>query len=223
MSRYSDALGRAISSIDVFLERETALKTHKNGSSTQLGHLIEDLLQSSKQLHFSAHLVFIATRLGGAQGLRRLIQIIGENEDFFEHLAGNLGLEALYRAERGADRLVPFLETLPAAAPPEVSKRYLADAAICYLLMLDDPCIAMCRAAIEVLVEELDPNLEDTELGEAILSLVPKRISQHQANDMLEINRQAREIMHRTPSRSRPDAADCLKRLSRLLAQLHPA
>jgi hypothetical protein len=84
-------------------------------------------------------------------------------------------------------------------------------------------CARLRASTVEVIVEELDPSLESEKLGKAIGFLVPKRISQAQAEDMREINRQAREIMHRTPHHRPPSAQECLERLTRLLAQLYPA
>lgn len=224
MGRYSHAIGNGIASIEVYLEDETGYQTWKDGQATDIGKFIDGLFESSKALNFTSHLIGLARSMGGATALRQVVEVVTSNDEFFEELAGRLGLEALYRAEVGADRLVPLLEILPLSTPPEMSKRFLEGAATCYLLELDAQCIVMCRAALEVIVEELAPDLEGVRLGEAIAGLGKSRkISREQTQDMHEINRQAREIMHRTPHTHRPDAGACLKLLARLLAQLHPA
>jgi len=223
MSRYSHAIGNGINSIDTWLETETSLPEVVGPDGNVIPQILDGLYDSSKQLHFTSHILDLTTRLGSQDRYRNLITKLLEIDDFFEHLAAHLGLEALYRAEEGVDRLIPLLQFLPKATPPEGSKRFLEGAASCYLLGLDDQCIVMCRAALEVIVEELEPSLDGERLGEAIRKLVPKRISATQADEMHEINRQAREILHRTPHRRPPSARECLERLMRLLAQLYPA
>lgn len=223
MARYCNAIGIAICSLDTWVGQNTDLKAFEQGRPTGLGQLIDGLYESSKQLHFTSHILAFAEKVGGQVKYREVVDALARIDDFYEHLGAHLGLEALYRAEEGLDRLVPLLEALPAAAPPEMSKRFLEGAATCYLLGLDDQCIVMCRAALEVIVEELDPSLESERLGDAIRKLVPKHISSRQEQDMLEINRQAREILHRTPHRRPPSAKECLELLARLLAQLYPA
>src|SRR2546425_13362161 len=92
------------------------------------------------------------------------------------------------------------------------------------LLELDEQCVAMCRGALEVLVEGLIPADEGLMLGKAISKLQKEdRITKTQAADMWEINNQAKEVLHSIPGHNRPNALDCLVRLGRLLGQLHPA
>jgi hypothetical protein len=223
MALYSHALGTGIVSIEVYLDQSTGVVMEENGSPTPSAVFIGGLLESCRQLHFTTYLTQLASKLGGVSGLRQLIAAVSSNEAYFEHIVGNLGLAALCRIEENLERIQPFLEQIPLAAPPVMTKRFLDGAATCYLLGLDEQCIVMSRGAIEVLVEELDHSLEGEKLGAAINKLVPRKLSRTQADDMLEINRQAREILHRTPHRRRPSATDCISRLCRLLAQLSPS
>lgn len=223
MERHSHAIGIGIGAINTVFDMDIALETVENGKLNALGELLESLVASGRQLHFTPHLIEFASRLGGTANMRTVTQAMLQNEDIFEYLAANLGLEALYRAEYGADRLERLLTMLPVAEPPQLAKTFLSDAAECFLLHLDNQCIVMCRGAVEVLVESLDPQLSGEVLGKVIPLLVPEKISQRQADDMSEINRQAREILHLTPHSRPPSAEDCLLRLCRLLAQLYPA
>ena len=149
---------------------------------------------------------------------------MAETDLGFEYLWGLVGLDALYRMEEKGERLPRLVELLPDAIPPERAARFLEDITVCYLMGLDTQCIVTCRAAVEVLVEELGAELAGTSLGKAILRLrEEKKISTDQEHDMLEINRQARELIHDEVGANAPSADDCVLRVSRLLAGLKPA
>lgn len=219
----SHAIGHALGAIEAYRAMDLTLDTEEDGTPTPLGRFLDSIYASAKQLYVAGELFELASASGGAYEFRSILQAITRSEDIFEHFGIALGTEALYRAEAGVNRLVDLVGILPKAAPPELSKKFLRSAANCFLFELDDECIVMCRGALEVLVEVLAPEDRGRLLGEAITALERRRrISTSQAVDMREINRQARDILHAEAQRSKPDALDCLKRLTRLLAQLHP-
>ena len=82
---------------------------------------------------------------------------------------------------------------------------------------------SMARAVVEVLAEDRWQNSERAELGKMIKTLEQQHtITERQAEDMWEINRQAREVIHDEPHRRPIQALDCVRRVARLLEQLHP-
>jgi hypothetical protein len=220
----SEVIGVALGTIEDYLARQLKLPAAADGSSNVMSDLLGLLMTSARQFSLEADLLRAADRTGGQFELRRILSELAEHELLFEHISGVLATDALYRAEAGANRLAALVQVLPGADPPPRSKRFLTQAATCYLLRLDEQCVVMCRGAIEVLAETLSPSDEGEALGDLINSLeTRRRVSGPQAADMREINRQAREVLHDTPHRRAPDALDCLKRLARLLSQLHPA
>lgn len=188
----------------------------------QLIDFLDQLADSTKRLHLSTGLLAFASRMEPGAWHVVLSAVLGD-QDVVEHLAATLGKEALDRAEIGVRRLVDLADVVPPALPPERSRKYLSDALACYLLGLDHPCVAMCRAAVEVLAEDLDSTDGFVMLGARLKRLVDSgTITGLQKNDMWAINEQAKEVLHDEVARVRPDAKDCLIRLSRLLREVHP-
>ena len=138
-------------------------------------------------------------------------------------MAATLGIEALYRSEAGAGRLLELASLIPPATPPDLSLRFLKDAVDCFLLGLDKPCIAMCRGAIEVLVEQLSDQTTRGLLGKDIADLRANgRLSELQASAMFFINGQAKEVLHDEVAPQPLDPVGCLRHLAVLLGELHP-
>lgn len=222
--RMSDAISRGLFSIQNYLDLELELETTREGKVTATGSLLNAIAESVEGLRFTARLSDLARKLGGAYKLRKVLSQLVEDESLFEYFAGQLGLEALDRAEHGATRFGRLVEVLPESAPPGRSLGFLQRVVTCYLHTYDEECIVMCRAVVEVLAETLAPERKGESLGRMIEALKDsKSISTTDAVDMHEINRQAREVIHQEPSHKPPDAEDCIKRLSRLLSRLHPA
>jgi hypothetical protein len=219
----AQSIHEGLNGIEGYLD-ELDLPTQSKGEPNALGEMLIDVLASSKQLFLVDRLLDNGHRSMGQFEFRQLLGSMVEHDALHEYFAGALGVDALWRAAQGAERLSFVVRILPAAEPPEPSKRFLTSAVRCFLLGLDNECIVMCRGAIEVLVESLSPEDEGRILGATIAMLAERRrISVGQRDDMVEINRQAREVLHLELARKPPSAEECLTRLSRLLAQMHPA
>lgn len=224
-SRYEGCMtmSRAISNAHGPLE-EVMLPSPPTHTGPGLRTLLNELLAATQELHFSSTLLKDLPSLS-SQELQDLNAFLIRDERVRDHFAACVAIEALHRAEHGGARVPSLLNSVSWSLPPELSKRFLRDAVSSYLLCLDGPCIAMCRGAVEVLVESLwdAPAEEMPNLGRAIRDLRNGHtISNPQARDMWFINDQAKEVLHDEPAPEPLDAASCLIRLATLLADLYP-
>jgi hypothetical protein len=199
------------------------LEAHQLSQSQvpSLHSFLEGLVASAKRLHLTGDLLRFAAQTE-QDSLSTLVELARADPAIFEHVAATLADEALVRAEGGVSRLFDLAQVIPSAAPSELVKKYILDAVECYLLLLDHQCIAMCRAALEVLVEQLHASDGSQPLGRAINSLKEsRRITSAQARDMWTINNQAKEVLHAEPGAVPPNARDCLTKLAGLIGDLH--
>lgn len=221
---YSNSVARGILSIQGYIDDELLGRDGVHADDTELGKFLQQVRQSIQELRLSDQVLQLRGRAGGAYRLRRFLLALLATEWAWEYLWALLGLDVLYRLEEHLARLPKLVEVLPDTEPPERARRFMADVVECYLLGLDTQCIVTCRAAVEVLVEDLGGDLSDRTLGKAIKALRDgDKISHDQAEDMFEVNRQAREMIHDEPARVPPSADDCVRRVTRLLVQLRPA
>jgi hypothetical protein len=220
---YSDSIARGILSIQGFIDDDLLGRDGLHADDTELGRFLQQVRASIQELRLTDQVLRLRGRAGGAYKLRKFLVALLGAEWAWEYLWALIGLDVLYRLEKHLARLPTLVEVLPDTEPPERARRFMADIVECYLLGLDTQCIVTCRAAVEVLVEDLGADLSDRTLGEAIKALRDDdKISRGQAEDMFAINRQAREMIHDEPSRMPPSADDCVQRVTRLLAQLRP-
>lgn len=223
-ARRSEAIGMGIAAIESYFDMDLSSEDGPHVDSTELGQFLGEIGKSVRDLRLSSRILELRGQLGGAYETRTLLGSLSETEFGFEYLWATLCLQVLYSVEANGERLPALVRLLPDSDPPKRSLRYLSDIAQCYLIGLDAQCIVSCRAAVEVLVENLGGDLSGVALGAAIRTLRDtNRISPAQAADMFEVNRQAREAIHDEPAHRAPSAEDCVARVSRLLAQLSPA
>jgi|SRR5688572_18080251 len=217
------SIARAISDAHGPLE-EAMLKAPPKNVGHGLRGLLEQLLIGARDLHFSRGLLGILGDLPPAE-LRALTSVLITDEDIRDHFSASIAMEALNRAQQGGARLPAILAVTSFAIPPHLSRRFLADASSSYLHCLDRPCIAMCRGAVESIVESVWPNAaeEIPALGKAVRRLRDSRVvTDSQARDMWFINDQAKEVLHDEPAAEPLDAAQCLIRLGSLISDLYP-
>jgi hypothetical protein len=213
----SDALNAAINSIANYMDDHVEVETHTNGKRNVLGQLIDGMQQSARKLTVTEDLLWLSTRISHYDFTEFLAQLT-QKPAIQEYLASELGYEALRKAQTASDRLPTLLRVISECSPPERSTKYLESAATCFLYGFDRESIAMCRGAVEVLVEEQFPDVAGSNLGPAIAKLRESgRLDESIAKDMLSINAQAREILHDEPGRRPPNAEECLFLLGRVL------
>lgn len=224
---YSDALAAAIIPLEMYLEEDVPVEFERDGKETGIRSFLDDVRKGVAEFHFTHEMLRMVAESetgSSAQSLRHALRAIVGDERVFEYFAGMLALDALYRVEKTKERILAVVELLPDTAPPQRSEKFLQRIVGCYLNGFDAETIVMCRAAVEVIVEEHWSQSGRTDLGEMIKVLERKSaITEEQADDMWEINRQAKEVIHDEPHRRPLDAGDCVQRISRLLVQLHPA
>jgi len=220
---YSHAVGVAIICLENYLDDEIPIEFEKEGKDTGFRSLLDDVRSSVKHLRFTKSLLAAGARSGDFGKLRTMLTGLVSNENVFEYFAGVHALDALYRIEGAKERILDVVQLLPASHPPARSERYLERVVECFLAGFDAEAIVMSRAAVEVLAEERWKRSERLELGAMIKTLERDGIiDERQADDMWEINRQAREVIHDEPHRKPINALDCVRRIARLLEQLHP-
>ena len=219
--RNSEALMAGHDGIADWLDNNVDVETHTKGKRNALGQVVDGIKKSAAELNIGDDLVWLSSKMAPAE-FGAFIAQFSQQDALYEYFAGELGAESLRRAQTGVNRIAPLLKLLAEAAPPERAIKFLQSAAKCFLFGFDRECIAMCRGAVEVLVEESFPDA---------LGPLGKRISQLRKNgglarqvaaDMHAINDQAKEVLHDDVAGVPPDAEDCLKRLSRVLAALFP-
>jgi hypothetical protein len=219
---YSDAVARGIICIENYLDDEIPIEFQREGKDSGVRGFLDDIRVSIKQLGFTERLLAGGTGRDYAN-LRSALAAIAGDERVFEYFAGLHALETLYRVESSKERILEVIGILPATRPPTRSRRYLERVVECVLGGFDEEAIVMARAVVEVLVEEKWQRSERQELGAMIRTCKKEGvISKGQAEDMWEINRQAREVIHDEVHRRPIDVLDCLRRVARLLEQLHP-
>jgi hypothetical protein len=218
----SSALDAGSDGIANWLDSNVDVETRTDGKRNVLGQVVDGIRESAKELRVADDLLWIAAQLS-PEAFGLLLSDISTKNPITEHFAAEFGYESLRRAQIGVDRLPVLLTILAQTAPPDRATKYLRSAATCFLLGLDRECVAMCRGAVEVLVEEGFPDAGPGLLGKRIIRLRDgKKIASSAAEDMLAVNEQAKEVLHDEVARVPPDAEDCLRRLSRLLGVLFP-
>jgi hypothetical protein len=220
----SSALGHGIGSIQTYIDMDLSEKDGPHPDDSPFGKFLQEVRGSIAQLRLNDQLLGYRGQVRGVYNLRKALTAMLETQSAWEYLCGLIGPDVFYRLASQLDGLPKLVEVLPYTVPPERARRFLADISDCYLLGLDTQCIVTCRPAVEVLVEEMGADLSDRTLGHAIEALRDEnKISHAQAEDMFEVNRQAREVIHDEPARRPLSADECVLRVTRLLVQLRPA
>ncbi|MGI8400923.1 MAG: hypothetical protein ACR2NS_04875 [Gemmatimonadaceae bacterium] len=190
--------------------------------------LLEEMRRSSDQGFFSKSLLAVSHLHPTPQHFHTWLAAIATTNVGREYLAVGFAREGLLRAEPAVARLANLVTVLRSANPPERSLKRLSAAASMYLAGFDLGCIALCRAIVEVLVEEFAAPEDVEKLGAAIKrfrnhgTAGHRKLTTRQGDDMFFINDQAKEVLHDDPAPDPPDPLGCLERLARLLTELHP-
>ncbi len=220
---YSHAVAMAIICLENYLDDELPIEFEREGKDTGLRGFLDGMRASIKQLRFTEKLLGAISSPVDIPKLRAALTAVAGNEAVFEYFAGLHALDTLYRVEDAKERILEIIGLLPVTRPPARSQRYLERVVECSLGGFDEEAIVMSRAVVEVLAEERWRHPERAELGNMIKTLEREGvITDQQADDMWEINRQAREVIHDEPHRKPISALDCVRRTARLLEQLHP-